>query len=64
MPLWVLVCPACNGDFHPWEISTKSISEFLFPSKPILPLDGLATRCPNCGHDGVYMRTDVIYRGV
>jgi hypothetical protein len=64
MPHWVLVCPICNGDFNPWEISATSISEFLFPSKPILPKDGMATPCPYCGHNGVYLRTDIIYRGL
>jgi hypothetical protein len=64
MPRWVLVCPICTGDFNLWEISASSVSEFLFPSKPILPRDGLGTRCPTCGHDGVYIRADIIYRGL
>jgi hypothetical protein len=62
MAHWVLVCPSCNKDFKLWEIPSTSITDFFLPPKPVLPLNGLVTRCPHCGHDGVYHRTDVRYR--
>jgi ribosomal protein L32 len=59
MPHWVPGCPNCKSDLDIWKIPDTSIVEFFLPSKPVLPVDGLARRCPNCGHDGVYHRTNV-----
>ena len=62
MPHWVLVCSACHADVNLWPILTDDIAEFFMPSKPDIPSQGLDMRCPNCGHDGVYTRTDILYR--
>jgi DNA-directed RNA polymerase subunit RPC12/RpoP len=62
MAQWVLVCSSCKKDFSIWKTRDTSIAEFFLPSKPHIPIDGLATRCPHCGHDSIYHRSDVRYR--
>ena len=62
MPNWVLVCAACKTDVNLWPIFPTNISEFFLPAKPVVATQGLEMRCPKCGHDGVYKRTDILYR--
>jgi hypothetical protein len=64
MAHWALVCPSCKKDFNIWKTRDTSIAEFFLPTKPLVPIDGLATRCPNCGWDGIYYPPDLRYRAL
>jgi len=64
MPSWTLVCLECKADFKTWKIDDLKLSDYLFPVKPSFPVDGIVTRCPKCGHDGVYQSTELRYRAL
>ena len=32
------------------------------PVKPEFPEKGSELKCPDCGHEGIYQRTDLTYR--
>lgn len=62
MPVWVLVCRTCGSDFKWWDIDDRSLRNYLMPTKPEFAVDGVATKCPNCGNDAIYAPTDLRYR--
>jgi hypothetical protein len=64
MAQWVLVCHSCKKDFNIWRTPDTTIAEFFLPTKPHIPKDGLATRCPHCHKDGIYYAYDLRHRAL
>jgi hypothetical protein len=62
MPKWVLICKKCQVEFQHSQISDVGMASFYLPLKPELPPKGTMCVCPNCGHECIYLRTDLLYR--
>jgi len=62
MPKWVLICKKCQVEFQHSQISDVGMASFYLPLKPELSPEGQKCVCPNCGHECVYHRTDLLYR--
>jgi DNA-directed RNA polymerase subunit RPC12/RpoP len=61
MAAWVLACVNCKFKFLHSKIGELRLLDFLDPAKPDMPEGGVELECPNCGHRGVYRRTDLTY---
>lgn len=53
MPSWVVQCEKCIKDFMHSKINDEKLTDFMEPRKPRLPQEGLAVKCPFCGHISV-----------
>jgi hypothetical protein len=59
--IWILICSNCKSEFQQSQISDVGMSSLLLVEKPIIP-EGHKCVCPNCGTEGLYQRTDLLYR--
>jgi len=57
--LFVLICQV---EFQHFQISDVGMASFYLPLKPELPPTGNKCVCPNCGHESIYLRNDLLYR--
>jgi len=62
MPKWVLICAKCKSEFEHSQISDVGMASLFLPEKPSFASTGYKCVCPNCGHGGIYIRTDLLYR--
>ena len=60
--LLVVGCLSCRQEFVYANINDDRLADFVNPNKPEMPSGGNEAGCPNCGHLGVYNRTDLFYR--
>jgi DNA-directed RNA polymerase subunit RPC12/RpoP len=60
MAAWGLSCPICNHRLAQFAIE-DTLQSFFFPRKPDFPKGGKTLECPNCGYNGTYQRTDLVY---
>jgi hypothetical protein len=61
MVMWILVCSNCKVEFQHSQISDVGMSHLVLPEKPLIPA-GQKCVCPNCGFEGKYQRTELLYR--
>ena len=62
MAKWILICANCQAEFKCSEINDVGMASFYLPLKPVLSPEGQKCVCPQCGYEGVYQRTDLLYR--
>lgn len=62
MPTWVLACVKCNFKFEYSQIGDVGMSSWRASVKPDIPPEGNECVCPNCGHNAIYNRTDLVYQ--
>jgi len=62
MPKWVLICKNCQAEFQHSQVSDVGMASFYLPLKPELPPENQKCVCPKCGYEGLYKRTDLLYR--
>jgi predicted RNA-binding Zn-ribbon protein involved in translation (DUF1610 family) len=60
MAAWVLTCVACKAKFVHTKIGERLI-DYLDPTKPEMPREGVKLDCPNCGQRELYRRIDLNY---
>jgi hypothetical protein len=58
---WVLKCNECRAECSYAEIESEGVANYFFPKKPDLP-PNFTYKCPNCGHEDTYDRSDLIYQ--
>jgi hypothetical protein len=62
MAKWIVICANCQVEFQHFQISDVGMASFYLPLKPELPPTGNKCVCPNCGHESIYLRNDLLYR--
>jgi hypothetical protein len=62
MAKWILICLNCKSEFQYSQISDVPMSFRIFFVKPEFAPTGNQCVCPNCGFNGTYRRTDLLYR--
>jgi hypothetical protein len=61
-PRWIIGCRTCIATFTHSEIGeARTISDYLFPTKPEFPQAGLELECPSCKTKAIYTRQDLRY---
>ena len=61
MPRWMLMCLNCEIKFQYAPIDDSRTQDRLLPLKPLFPIIGLEIKCPHCGHQATYQRTELFY---
>ena len=61
-PKWVLICKNCQTEFQHSQVSDVGMASFYLPLKPDVSPEGRKCVCPKCGYEGLYQRTDLLYR--
>jgi hypothetical protein len=59
---WVLKCNNCRAECTYAEIPSEGTSNYFLPKRPEVPVGGFKFKCPNCGQEDTYKRTDLIYQ--
>jgi hypothetical protein len=62
MASWMLRCVNCKALFVHSPIADVHISDYFLPAKPEFPAGGSESKCPICGHVGLYNFIDLTYR--
>ena len=61
-PRWVVDCRSCIATFTHSEIGDgRTLSDYLFPTKPEFPSAGQELECPSCKTKATYMRHELRY---
>jgi hypothetical protein len=61
-PRWVIDCRACLASFVHSEVgSDRRLVDYLYPTAPEIPVDGIELECPSCKTRNLYTSRDLRY---
>jgi ribosomal protein S27E len=61
-PRWVVSCRSCFKTFvHSYVGHARNVEDYLYPTEPVVPHEGVELECPKCKTKAVYHSTDLRY---
>jgi len=61
-PRWVVSCRGCFKTFVQSYVGhARNINDYLHPTEPVVPDEGVELECPKCKTKAVYHSTDLRY---